>query len=147
MASHWFKAAKLNMAKGDLDYDVADLRLVLLMTNTTADTDKDAITVGAFVTLDEYDGTGYSRVALTGEVVAYDDVNDRVEIDCADLAPWFAAVGAATRQAQGFMVIRFITNDTDNIPLFWIDTGGFPFSGNGGVVNLTINAEGLAQIT
>src|SRR5688572_32608988 len=99
------------MAKADLDYDTADLRLVGVMTNTTADTEKDVITVGAFGTLDEYDGSGYSRVALTGESVAYDDANDRVEIDCSDLAPWFAALGAGTRQMQGFIVIRFITND------------------------------------
>jgi hypothetical protein len=31
-------------------------------------------------------------------------------------------------------------------PIAWIDTGGFPFSGNGGNVSVTVNAEGLLQV-
>ena len=150
MASFWYKGGKLNMAKADLDFDTADLRLIGCMTNTTADTEKDVTTISGgtgFTTIDEYDGSGYSRVALSGEAVAYDDANDRVEIDASDLAPWFAALGAGTRQMQGMVLYRFVTNDADSVPVAWIDTGGFPFSGNGGIVNVTWNAEAILQVT
>jgi hypothetical protein len=148
--SFWYKGGKQAMAKADIDMDTVDYRIALLMTNTTADTEKDATTISGgtgFTTLDEYDGTGYARVALTSEAVAYDDANDRVEIDASDLAPAWAALGAGTRQAQGLLLFAFITNDASSIPLAWIDTGGFPFSGNGGAVNITWNAEGILQVT
>jgi hypothetical protein len=150
--SHWYKAGKNLMAKGDLDFDTADLRLVGCMTNTTADTDLDADTMAEITTLDEYDGSGYSIVALTGEVVNYDEPNNRVEIDCNDLAPLYAALAAGTRQMAGFIVKQHVDGTLANDkPIAWIDqpagAGGFPFAGNGGVVNLTISAEGLLQIT
>lgn len=28
-----------------------------------------------------------------------------------------------------------------------IDTGGFPFNGNGGAINVTVNGEGFLQVT
>ena len=41
----------------------ADIRVALLMTNTTADMDKDAMNfVDDITTLDECDATGYARV-------------------------------------------------------------------------------------
>lgn|SRR5512135_1056605 len=147
MASFWYTNAKYLMAKGDLDFDTADLRALLAMTNTTADTEKDKLTCAGFTTLDEYDGSGYSRYNLATETVNKDDANFRAEIDCADAAPMYAALGAGTRQAQGMVVVKYVDGAGGDIPIAWIDSGGFPFSGNGGVVNLTINAEGLLQVT
>jgi hypothetical protein len=148
MASFWYKAGKNLMAKGDLDFDTADLRLMGVMTNTTADTDADADTLAEITTHDEYDGSGYSIVALSGEVVNYDEANNRVEIDATDLAPLYAALGAGTRSMAGFLVYAHIDGtDANDKPVWWIDTGGFPFAGNGGVVNVTWNAEAIGQIT
>jgi hypothetical protein len=148
MASFLYTPAKERLAKADLDFDTADLRLIGVMTNTTADTDQDAGTLSAIGTLDEYDGSGYSRVALSGEVVNRDDPNNRAEIDASDLAPWFAALGVGTRQMQAMVLYRHVDGTAANDqPIAFIDTGGFPFSGNGGVVNVTWNAEGILQIT
>ena len=47
-----------------------DIRAILVMTNTTCDTEIDAITyVDDYTTLDESDATGYSRQALTSGMV------------------------------------------------------------------------------
>ena len=79
MASNVFNAAMVSLMDGTIDLNSDDIRVKLLMTNTTADTDKDAIAnVDDIVTLDKSDATGYADVALANEAVAADDVNDRV---------------------------------------------------------------------
>lgn len=148
MASFWYTPAKERLAKGDLDWDEAghDIRAMLVMTNTTADTDQDAGTISAITTLDEYDGSGYARAALTQSVVR-DDANNRAELDANDFS-FGATVGAGTRQAAGMVIYRYVDGTAANdLPIAYIDTGGFPFAGNGGAINVTVNAEGLLQVT
>ena len=67
--SFWYTGAKERLANGNLDWDASDIRVLLAMTNTTADTDQDALTLSGITTMDEYDGTGYSRHALAAEAV------------------------------------------------------------------------------
>lgn len=123
----------------------ADMRIILVMTNTTADTDADAEFVGNITTLDEYDGATYARQALANQTMAADLANNRGEFD-ADNTVW-STLGAGTRQAAGMILFRFVTNDAASPLMAYIDTGGFPFSGNGGQVTVAWNAEGIAQFT
>lgn len=148
--SFWYTPAKERAAKGDLDFDEAghDIRVMLCMTNTTADTDQDAATLSAVTTLDEYDGTGYSRQALAAQVVNRDDTNNRAEITATSPISFGATVGAGTRSAAGALVYRHVDGTAANDqPIAWIDTGGFPVNGGGGPFQITVNAEGLLQIT
>lgn len=147
MASFVYTYAKKQSWLAGLNLATSDMRLILCMTNTTADTEKDKQTISGFTTLDEYDGSGYSRPVLTGEAVNQDDPNLRAEFDANDLAPAWAALGAGTRQAQGMILYKHVTNDADSIPIAWIDSGGFPFAGNGLPVSITWNAEGILQLT
>jgi len=146
MASFVYTAAKQKIAKGDADFDTLSLRAILCMTDTTADTEKDKTTISGFTTLDEYNGSGYSRPSLGATTITQDDGNLRSEIDVGDFT-FGATVGVGTRQAQGMIYFAFVTNDSDSWPIAWVDTGGFPFDGNGGAINVTVNAEGLLQIT
>lgn len=137
---------KQRLLKGDVDLDTQDIRVILCMTNTTADTLQDANVVND-VALDEYDGSGYTRATLTGEAVNQDDPNNRSEFDANDFT-FGSAVGAGTRSAQGMVLYRHVDGTAANDQLIaWIDSGGFPFAGNGGAVNCTINVEGLLQAT
>lgn len=148
--SFWYTPAKERLAKGDLDFDEAghDIRLLLCMTNTTADTDQDAGTLSAITTLDEYDGSGYARAALTSQSVVRDDANNRAEITATSPVSFGATVAAGTRQAAGALAYRHVDGTAANDqPIAWIDTGGFPVNGGGGAFQLAINAEGLLQIT
>lgn len=150
MASFWYTPAKERLAKGDLDFDEAgnDIRVMLCMTNTTADTDQDAGTLSAIGTLDEYDGSGYSRAALAGQSVVRDDANNRAEITATSPISFGATVGAGTRSAAGALVYRHVDGTAANDqPIAWIDTGGFPINGGGGPFQIAINAEGLLQVT
>jgi hypothetical protein len=150
MASFWYTPAKERLAKGDLDWDEAghDIRVMLCMTNTTADTDQDAGTISAIGTLDEYDGSGYSRASLASQTVTRDDPNNRAELGATSPISFGATVGAGTRQAAGALVYRHVDGTAANdLPIAWIDTGGFPVNGGGGPFQITINAEGLLQVT
>lgn len=141
-----YTGAKKLLGDGDLNLDAGDIRALLVMSNTTADTDQDADNIADIGTLDEYDGSGYSRATLTGEVVNRDDANNRAEFDVADFT-FGATVAVGTRNAVGFVVYRHVTNDADAILIAYIDSGGFPTNGGGGAFNVTVNAEGLIQIT
>lgn len=151
MANFIYTRCKTLLAQGGLDLDTAgdDIRTILVMTNTTADTEEDSATISAFTTLDEMDGSGYARVAMTGEVVNEDTANDRAEFDADNVA--FGAVSAGTRSVAAVIVYKHVTNDTDSVPLAYIDTVAsgptMPFAANGGTITVVWNAEGIIQIT
>lgn len=144
MANFWYTRAARDILKGDLDWDEVghDIRVILVMTNTTADTEQDAATISAFTTLDEHDGTNYVRKALANQIVNEDTANNRGEGD-ADNVTW-TALGAGTRAIAGAVVYRHVTNDTDSVPVAWIDTPAPPNS-NGGDWTANWNVEGIVQ--
>lgn len=145
MADFWFTPAKTKLAKGELDFDVADLRVKLCMSNTTADTDQDAASLAAITTLDEYDGAGYTEIDLAGAVVNEDAINNRAEIDYSD-GSFGATVSAGTRQFVGMLYyVRVDGLAANDYPVAWKDVAAN--NGNGGAINLTVNAEGLLQVT
>jgi hypothetical protein len=147
MASFAYTPAKTLIANGGLNFAEAgaDLRLILVMTNSTADTDQDTQYVSGIGTLDEMDGANYVRKACGTQVVAEDAANNRAEFSF-DAVTW-TALGAGTRQVLGVVLYKHVTNDADSPLIAWVDTGGFPFTANGGNVTLTVSADGFIQIT
>lgn len=145
MASFIYNEAKKQFASGGINLTTADIRVILVMTNTTADTEDDVNTISGFSTLDEMDGANYARGALSGEAVNEDATNNRAEFDATDYT--FSSLGAGTRQVQAAVIYAHVTNDADSIPIAYIDTGGFPFTANGGDVVIQWNAEGIIQFS
>lgn len=145
MANFWYTPAKQKLAKADLDFDTVDLRVKLCMSNTTCDTEQDVATLAGFTTIDEYDGSGYTALDLASVSVNQDDPNNRSEIDYAD-GTFGATVAAGTRQWVGMLYyVRVDGTNANDYPVAWVDLTAA--NGNGGAVNLTVNAEGLLQIT
>lgn len=144
MANFVYTNFKFDTAKGDRDWDTSDFRLLLVMSNTTADTEEDADVGSEITTLDEMDGSGYARIDLAGQSVAEDDTNDRAELSVT--TPTFSSVGVGTRQVVGALLVIWVTSTTDMILVAYYDTGGFPFDANGGDITFTPNAEGLLQL-
>ena len=149
MASFVYDNAKEQFMLGNFDLSSDDIRIILCMSNTTADTETDKSTIvgggGPFTTLDECDGGNYARKVLASESVTEDNPNNRAEFD-ADNITW-SSLGVGTRQNVGLLVYKFVSDDTDSIPIAWIDTGGFPFDASGGDVTITWDAEGIIQLT
>jgi hypothetical protein len=144
MSNFVYNEFKRAVAAGEIDLDAPnDIRVILCMTNTTADTEDDVNTISGFTTLDEADGANYARIALASEAVNEDATNNRAEFDANDIT--WTALGAGTRQYQGMIVYKHVGADSSNIPICWVDTGGFPFTGNGSNVTVQWNAEGILQ--
>lgn len=146
MANHVKNQAKYLLLTGALNFLTDDIRLLIVMSNTTCATERDANTIAGFTTLDESDAAGYTSggVALTGETVIEDAPGNRAYFDAANAS--FASLAAGTRQYAGLLLYKFVTNVPSSIPLGWIDTPGFPFWGNGSTVNVQWNANGILQV-
>jgi hypothetical protein len=135
----------LDSVTGDLDLEEGqnDIRVALLMTNTTADTEEETATVSAFTTLDEHNGSNYARKTLASQAVAIDTTNNRIEFDFEDLT--WSALGNGTRKAQGMLVLKHVTNDSDSVPIAFVEFTVSQDPG-GGNFTVTMDAEGVIQI-
>jgi len=142
MATHMFNEAIRGIMAGEIDLNAHDIRVALLMTDTDADTANDGILTVDDLALDECDGANYVRKALANEAVNKDDANDRAEFDADDVV--WTALGNGTRQIQGALVYKHITDDTDSIPIAWIEYGSTVNPG-GGDHTISWNAEGIVQ--
>ena len=145
--SFTYTPAKVLLAQGLLDLTEAgsDLRVALVMSNSTAGTEEDTALMNAFTTLDECDGANYVRKALAAQVVNQDDPNNRAELDAVDIT-WIA-LGAGSRQNVGLIIYKHVTNDADSIPIAYVASGGFPFNGNGADWQVRWDAEGIIHLT
>lgn len=145
MASNVKNIAKSRMMSALMDLDEAgdDMRAVMVMTNTTADTDIDIDNTGSY-TLDEMDGANYARKTCDNQTVSTDDANDRAEFDCDDFV--YTALGNGTRQAQGLLIHEHITNDAGSFPLAFVEFSS-TINPGGSTLTVQVNAEGLVQLT
>lgn len=146
MASAIPNSAKANLINGGIDLNTDDIRVRLCMTNTTCDTEVDAInTLSNYTLIDVCDATGYADVALTSETVTADDTNDRAEFDAAD-ASFTGLGGDATRDIQGALIYKYVdgTNAND-IPIAFVDfTTDIPLTAT--QIDIPWNAEGILQL-
>lgn len=148
MASFVFNEFKRAVAEGEIDLGLPDdIRAVLVMSNTTRDTDYDINTMGAAGTPDYCDGANHDSTnghALAAEVVTeVTGASGYAKFDASNLT--FSALGVGTRQNVGLILFKWITNIGASMPIAFIDSGGFPFDGNGGDVTIQWNAGGIIQ--
>ena len=97
-----------------------DVRAKLVMSNTTCDTEIDAINnLDDYTTIDVSDATGYADVTCTGEAVAPDDPNDRAEFDLDDVV-FSGLSGDATRDYVGVLLFDYVdgTLANDKTPVY-----------------------------
>ena len=156
MANFMYTPEKERLMEGAANYLEAgdNIRAILVMTNSTADTDEDAANLsgaGDITTLDEFDGSGYTNHSgggntLDSQAVTQDTANDRAEFDATDVA--FGALSVGTRNILGMVIYRNVDGTTANDTVVaYIDTGGFPFAANGSTVTVQWNAQGIIQTT
>ena len=155
MAEFWYNTAKARMlagATGEIDY-IADEIVIIALEVDDEDTDEEF--VGAFLagTADEVTSTGYTggfqgadRLSLASKAITVDQVNDRAELDCADIT-WSSIDQAAAEQWVAFVVAKELTSDALSPLIAHLEPSGVPLTPNGSDIKITINAEGLLQVT
>lgn len=90
---------------------------------------------------------GADRLTLTTKSIAVDLPNNRAEFFCDDIT-WTAISQAGSETWVAFGFAQELTSDALSPMLFFIDTAtGIPLTPNGSDITITIDAEGLAQIT
>lgn len=144
-ASHGFQYAYGQNWTGAVDLVNDDVRAVPVMTDTTADSERDAKDqVSDFTTLDEFNGANYSTggIALAGQAVNIDDANDRAEFDADDFPAAAASYGAGTRDIEGLLLIIWNTNLNASMPYHWLEPAT-DWSPDGSAFQWLVNAEGL----
>ncbi len=144
MASHFFNKAKQWIADGTIDLDTDDIRIALLMTNTTAAADNDTISyVGDLATLDEMDGANYARALLVNETIVLDDANDLAKLTADNVT--FTSLGAGTRSVKGLLVFKFVLNDTDSPVICWNEFAS-PIAADGNNFNVNWPTNGVLYL-
>lgn len=142
MASFVYTPSLSRMGRGGFDWVGQDIRVALVMSNTTADTDQDLENIGDIGTLDEMDGANYARATAANEADAEDAANNRLELSF-DPITW-TALGNGTRAVVGAIVYQHVTNDADALLIAYIDLG--TINPGGADFTITNNAQGLIQI-
>lgn len=101
--------------------DGKDIRARLVMTNTTCDTEIDAITnLSDYTTIDVGDATGYADVALATETITENDTDNRADFDTATNIVFSGLSGDATRDYQGILLLQYVDGtDANDIPLYF----------------------------
>lgn len=153
MANFVYRKWKLRLANStNIDWDAADVRAMLVMTNSDANdaAQDDSDFVGDVLVLDECDATGYARVVLPTEAIVEDSGNQRIELSSGAIA-FGSPTADATRDIEAMIIYQHVTNDADSPIIAYYDTVSsgptFPFTVNGGSITVTPNAEGLIQIS
>ncbi len=153
MASFWYHRAARDVAKGDVDLDTAPITVVLMGTATTVSAGgaqgADAATVHVLssgsATFDHYTGTNGGRKDLlsANTTITQDDANNRTEFLRSNVS--YASLASDASGATGILLYlgSSTDNDTDNVPLAYLDIS--TFNGNGGNVTVSWNAEGILQ--
>lgn len=116
MASLFFNVAKKGLMDGSIDLDTDDIRVALVMTNTTTDTEQTVTTVSGFATLDECNATGYSRQVIGGKSVTQDNANHR-GVFSGNQVVFSGLSGDASRNIQGALIYKHVGADSSNIPI------------------------------
>jgi len=120
-----------------------DVRIRLVMSATTCDTEEDAINLADFTAIDEFDGVGYTELDCASVTTAYSDSADEWQLDFAD-GSFGDPVAPGSDVIQGMLVYLYVDGTAANdIALAYTDSGGFGVNANNGALDLSVPASGL----
>ena len=137
------------------------LRLMLISTNTTADTENNGITtIAGFGTLDQFDGTINSAAFASNEnsdnhlktVTCSVTESGTIKYLTASATITWTAVAAGTRNIQGVLLFKH-TNDSSSdtttpagVPVAWFEFGS-AVTPNGGNISVTFSSNRMISLT
>lgn len=131
----------------DIDLENDDIRVLIVMSDTSVadEAERDVTALDEFTVLDEYDGSGYDRQALSAKSMSADTTNDRGVFTSDPVV--FSALGVGARVGQALLFYKHVSGDDgDNIPIFYKAPAGFPFTGVGEDVTVNPHANGWAYL-
>ncbi len=142
MASLFNNFAKSRFADGTFEWDTNDMRILLVDSTTTVDTEANVTSLSGYTTLGELSGTGYARKSLTGRTVVTDQANNRSELDADDVL--FTNIDAGT--TIGMLIFKFVDGTAANDQPIAFSQFSVPIVTNLGNLTLPFDVEGLLQL-
>lgn len=133
-------------ATGRLSIDelvLSDIRALLPMVGNNVSANPNVNFLSELI-LAEYDAPGYARVQLTGLTKVENAAEGRTELHADN--PIFPLLAPATFPAGGILFYVHVGADSANLPLTFIDKGGFPKNGNGQDFEFLLGPAGLLYV-
>jgi hypothetical protein len=141
--SFWYTNALRAVMTQEINLQTADLRALLVMTGSTAETETDKLVLSDFTALSELDSVNYSRKAIPDLLVTADTANRRSELDGTDIV--WTALAAGSNPVIGMVIyVHTGADDSANIPIAYITS---PFTPNGSDVTVQWNPEGILHLS
>lgn len=139
------------MAENDLDWETSVIRCLLERDTSAYAPDKDDDFLDSFTGGGGVECTvaSYSRTVMAAGAVNIDDANNRVELDCDNIAFGNLEAGQTIKALIFYQQIGGDdTTPATDVLICYIDTAaGLPAALGGGAFNVTIDAEGLIQLS
>jgi hypothetical protein len=142
MANLVYNRGKTRLGTGATVWTTSTIKALLLKSTATPNADDNFVADAISGSL-EISTTGYARVTMTSPTATEDDTNDRLSLDCADVA--FGAVGDSSQTAGWLVFYHEVTNDADSPLLFALDLADTVL--NGSAFTVTISADGAITLT
>lgn len=143
MANIIYQAGLADLLSNGKTIDAGTYKVLLERSTSTYSPNKDDDTISGLSGLVECSVTSYARQTIGSPTITKDDTGDKVVIDCADVSFGTLEAGQTVKAA---IVFRHVTNDSDSVPLLYIDTDVnslLPRALGGGAFTLQISANGL----
>jgi len=139
-----YNIAKQKFANGEIDWVDNTIKVLLLDSGYTQEADDAAVSTIIGVS-NECSGTGYVRKTLANKVSDNDTTNDRTELK-ADNISW---TGLNVGTVAGYLIYQEVDSGDDslNIPIVYVNEGGFPTTASGGDVAISFSADGIIQLS
>lgn len=123
-----------------------DVRLKLVMSGFTGESEEDSINIADLTALDEFDGIGYLELDCENVDMSYDTASDEMRLDFDD-GEFNAVDGSSTPgsdDAVGIVAYLYVDGtDANDILLGFTDSGGFPFNAANNALQLTVPSGGF----
>jgi len=148
MASLFNTYAKEHLAEATMDLDADTIKIALLTTDTTADTEANVTTLSGFTTLGEFStsGTNYARVTLSSITSGVDTGNTRYEFSAANVTFSSLAASSPAKDIQGILVLKHVDGtDANDLPIAFIDFAS-DLTPDGSDVTIDWDTEGILQL-
>lgn len=147
MANRLYNAGLRDLFKNGRTIDNATYKALLVRSTSTYSPNKDDDTISGMTGLVEISVASYTRQTIANPTVVEVDASDAVKIDFDDIA--FGTLESG-QTVLAIIIYRHVTNDTDSVPLAYIDTdsgGLLPRALGGGSFTVQINSSGFLQVT
>lgn len=136
-----FKGFYDSLEDGSLE-GAPDIRLALVMSGFTGESEEDSVNLADITDLDEFDGAGYARIDCANVAAGYDSTDDEWQLDFDDDS-FGDPVAPGSDDIYGTLVYLYVDGTASGDIVLAFTTEGAGVNASNGAVGFTVPADGL----